>query len=940
MKNRNYVNLNINPCKMCMPMGAVQALKGIENTMVILHGSQGCSTYIRRHMAGHYNEPIDIGSSSLNEDGTVYGGEKNLKKGLENMITLYQPELIGVATTCLAETIGEDVRRITSEFMEEHPSKQIKIVPVSTPGYGGTQFEGYFSALLGIVREFAKDTSPNHKINVIVPNLNPGDVRNIKSILKAFEINYILLPDVSVTLDAPYEKEYSRIPRGGTRLAEIDKMAGAAATLELGITVPEKLSPGAYLKEAFGVPLYRCPLPMGVENTDILMNLLSKLSDKPVPTELQEERGRLIDGMIDSHKYNGEGRAVLYGEPELVYAVGKLCLENGIRPVLISTGSESEKLRQLFEKEKDLLVIDDTDFETIRNYSNELKANLWIGNSDGKFITEKEGIPLIRIGFPIHDRIGGQRLVCTGYHGTLRFLDDITNTLIERKHENYRQTMFEQFFQEGKEEAAMIPGKIVTTETTQLTETIKIAETMKSIKTAEIAKTAELAEIVETVKIAEIAETTEIAEIAEMIEKTETNLPTLEEKTKSHPCFSSGACKNARMHIPVAPACNISCNYCNRKFDCVNESRPGVTSEILSPEEAAIKFAAVKKKFPNLKVVGIAGPGDALANFDKTKKSIELIKEIDPGITFCLSTNGLMLPAYVDEIVTLGVSHVTVTINTVNPDIGAKIYREINYKGKKYTGTEGARLLLLNQLTGLMDLTSSGVVCKVNIVMLEGINEKDIESVVKRVKECGAIMTNIMPLIPSAGSVFENMPQTSNKELNKLREKCGVDLKQMYHCRQCRADAIGLLEEDRSAEFRMKGCGGHKAEKNTDCGSYTFAVASKSGLLVDEHFGHVEEFRIYRNFGEEIRLIEKREVNKFCTGAEECDTEESKMNKIMKTIEDCNAVLVLRIGYNPLKILEEKGIRVVQTCETIHEAVKKTVRLLSGAMDEEMKIII
>lgn len=882
MENRNFVNLNINPCKMCMPMGAVLALKGIENSMIVLHGSQGCSTYIRRHMAGHYNEPIDVASSSLNEEGTVFGGESNLKKALRNVIRLYHPEIIGVATTCLAETIGEDIQRITSEFEEEEGAGTCSIVPVSTPGYGGTHFEGYFAALTSVVHALAADSTPNGRINIITSCLNPGDVRNIKAILEAFQVDYILLPDVSKTLDAPYNKDFRRIPEGGTSIRDIKRMAGAVATIELGLTVPEAYSPGRYLKEKYGVPLYRCALPIGFRNTDRFIHTLSKLTGKAVPVSLLEERGRLLDGMIDSHKYNAEGRAVIYGDPELVYALSGLCLENGITPVLISTGSQNKALKQLIEsiqQDETPVILDETDFETIQTLAAELKANLLVGNSDGKVITERLGIPLVRTGFPIHDRVGGQRLAYTGYGGTMRLLDDLTNTLLESKYEKYRVNMLNKYFR------------------------VEGDEGMNKEKEAAAA----------------------VVPIAE--------------KTASHPCFSSGACNNARMHIPVAPECNISCNYCNRKYDCMNESRPGVTSEVLTPEEAAAKFVRVREKVPNLKVIGIAGPGDALANFENTRKSIELIRRIDPNITFCLSTNGLMLPFYADEIIKLGVSHVTVTINTVDPGIGAKIYRQVNYMGRKLKGREAADILLANQLAGLSYLSWKGIVCKVNIVMIKGINDAHIEEVVRKVKECGAFMTNIMPLIPAEGSVFQGLPMTSHKELNEMRRKCEIDLKQMYHCRQCRADAVGLLGEDRALEFSGKKCGGCSSKsKERKRKIYTFAVASKTGILVDQHFGHAKEFYIYEYADAAMRLVGKRPVRQYCDGQEECDSEENKIDEMIKVIGDCHAVLAMRIGYSPLKKLEEKNMKVIQVCSPIEEAIKNAVNEMENASERMMTV--
>lgn len=277
---------------------------------------------------------------------------------------------------------------------------------------------------------------------------------------------------------------------------------------------------------------------------------------------------------------------------------------------------------------------------------------------------------------------------------------------------------------------------------------------------------------------------------------------TIEERTLTHPCYNCIAHKYARMHIPVAPKCNVSCNFCNRKYDCVNETRPGVTSEVLTPEGARDKFKIVRDKVKNLTVVGIAGPGDPLANFEETKKSIELIKKESKDITFCLSTNGLMLPFYADKLIELGITHLTVTINAVDPKIGSKIYKFVNYLGDTLVGEEAGRALLNNQLSGLKYIAQKGIICKVNIVMIKGINDFHIPEIVKKVKECGAYMTNIMPLIPVKGSAFENNPTVNEIELNDMRRNCDLILKQMYHCKQCRADAIGTLDNDISGKFR------------------------------------------------------------------------------------------------------------------------------------------
>ena len=294
-----------------------------------------------------------------------------------------------------------------------------------------------------------------------------------------------------------------------------------------------------------------------------------------------------------------------------------------------------------------------------------------------------------------------------------------------------------------------------------------------------------------------------------------------QEKLRSiaeHPCYNPAAHQYARMHMPVAPACNISCNYCNRKFDCMNESRPGVTSEVLSAEQARDRFLAVKDKLSNLRVVGIAGPGDALAEFEKTKAAIELIKASDPDITICLSTNGLLLPDYADELIEMGIKHITVTMNAVDPAIGEKIYGNIHYHGKTYKNGTGAALLLENQLKGIRRVANAGAVVKVNIVMINGINDHHIPEVVKTAKDCGAFITNIMPLIPVEGTPFETIGELPMKELNAMRTQCGETLRQMYHCRQCRADAIGMLKEDISLEFRGMPCKAEPLEKKADKG--------------------------------------------------------------------------------------------------------------------------
>lgn len=450
-KKPNVRNVNENPCNMCMPMGGIIPFKGIENAMVLMHGSQGCATYMRRHIAEHFNEPVDVGSSSLNEKGTVYGGEKNLKQGLNNIIKLYHPNLIGVLTTCLAETIGEDVGRMSADYLQENGITNVDIVPVSTPGYGDTHAEGYWAAARAIVAHLARPTAAHDRINIIVPHLSCADVREIKRILDLMKIEYTLFPDYSETLDAPFAKPYRKIPAGGTKLADIAAMTGAKATIQFGVTAEDSVSPGKFLNDEYGVPLYNLPIPIGVENTDLFMNALTEISGSQMPESMALERGRLLDCMIDAHKYNFTGRMVVFGDPELVYAMTSTCLENGVHPVVIATGSKRSKLKDLLQprlnqKDEPSCLMTDSDFTRIRAKAREMEANLAIGHSDGRYLTEKEGLPLIRMGFPIHDRKGGQRILSVGYVGTALFIDRITNTILENKQKVYRKTMYDRYY--------------------------------------------------------------------------------------------------------------------------------------------------------------------------------------------------------------------------------------------------------------------------------------------------------------------------------------------------------------------------------------------------------------------------------------------------------------------------------------------------------------
>ena len=420
-----------------------------------------------------------------------------------------------------------------------------------------------------------------------------------------------------------------------------------------------------------------------------------------------------------------------------------------------------------------------------------------------------------------------------------------------------------------------------------------------------------------------------------------------------HPCYSASAQHQyARLHLPVAPACNMQCNYCNRKFDCSNESRPGVVSCLLTPEEALERVANVSEKLGNLAVVGIAGPGDPLANPDKTFETIELLNKNFPDLITCLSTNGLNLNLYADDVIALGTRHITVTLNTIDPFTGKQIYDWIYFGGKKYSGIEAAEVLLEEQLEGIRKVVAGGARVKINSVMIPGINDADIPNVSKVIKEIGGELHNIMPLIskPEFDTHFSRIGQRepTYDELTELRDICGVDMKMMRHCRQCRADAVGLLGEDQSACFskKTKNFGDflksypeplavekQKATKvRPSKKSMRVAVTTTSHNMVNQHFGHARQFLIYRVNEELVEFEGVRRVDQYCLGS--CDDDkEAVLDRAIEVLKGVDVVLTARIGHHPSMKLREAGI--VVSTDYAMETIDDAARMYCNAIFEE-----
>ncbi|UCD91858.1 MAG: nitrogenase cofactor biosynthesis protein NifB [Methanobacteriota archaeon] len=271
---------------------------------------------------------------------------------------------------------------------------------------------------------------------------------------------------------------------------------------------------------------------------------------------------------------------------------------------------------------------------------------------------------------------------------------------------------------------------------------------------------------------------------------------TLPDWASNHPCYNHQAsCKFARIHLPVAPNCNIQCKYCNRKFDCPNENRPGVASEILSPLDAVRRVRFARNKIENLSVVGIAGPGEPLAN-EETFETLKMVRRIHPDLHLCLATNGLLAPVYIDRLNELGLEFATVSIAAMDPYVGKKIYDWVRWNGNVFKGEFAFKVLSQNQWQAVELFVNSGILVKINTVFIPGVNDDQIGKIAKKAADMGAHMLNVMPLIPVEGSGFEGHRSPTNKEVKLVRDYCETSIPQMRHCAKCKADAVGLLGED------------------------------------------------------------------------------------------------------------------------------------------------
>jgi nitrogen fixation protein NifB len=383
-----------------------------------------------------------------------------------------------------------------------------------------------------------------------------------------------------------------------------------------------------------------------------------------------------------------------------------------------------------------------------------------------------------------------------------------------------------------------------------------------------------------------------------------------------HPCFNDAARHtHERVHLPVAPRCNVQCNFCNRKFDCASESRPGVSSALLSPAQALIYTRKLVESGHRLSVVGIAGPGDPFANAEETMETLRLIREEFPDMLLCVATNGLAVLPYVHDLAVLKVSHVSITVNALVPSEGAKIYAWVRDNRKLYRGEEGAALLWERQAAAIAAIRRENILLKINTIVLPGINDASIGAIAQTMTSLGATIMNCIPMYPVAGAEFEFLPEPTSEMMHRVRGEAGRFISLMNHCTRCRADAAGLLGGQNSTETvsLLQACAALPLDGSDN--RVLAAAASREGELVNQHLGHAERFWIYKKTPEGFEFVEHRKAPPAGTG-------DLRWAHIAKTLSDCHVLLVENAGNKPRILLEKNGLKIISMTGLIDDGLE------------------
>lgn len=431
--------LTINPAKTCQPVGAMYAALGVHGCLPHSHGSQGCCSYHRSVLTRHYREPVMAATSSFTEGSSVFGGQSNLLQAINTIFTVYNPEMIAVHTTCLSETIGDDVNQILQKARDEgHVPAGRHVLYCNTPSYVGSHVTGYSNMVSGFIKYFPQQLGPRkNTINIICGWVEPSDMREIRKISLEMGVNIILLPDTSDVLDAPMTGKHEFYPNGGTTVSEMVSMGDSRFTFALGPYCSEDAA--IKLENKCRVKFDTLELPIGIKATDRFITALSRVGNVSIPDSITSERGRLIDMAADMSKYLHGKRVALFGDPDILTPLVEFLLTLDMKPVYIVSGTPGKRfessLAALLSKkvpEAKYAVGERADTYLLHQWIKNEPVDLLIGNTYGKYISRDENIPFVRLGFPILDRVGHSYFTNLGYTGGMNIMVKMLNAIMDK----------------------------------------------------------------------------------------------------------------------------------------------------------------------------------------------------------------------------------------------------------------------------------------------------------------------------------------------------------------------------------------------------------------------------------------------------------------------------------------------------------------------------
>ena len=431
--------LTVNPAKTCQPVGAMYAALGVHGCLPHSHGSQGCCSYHRSALTRHYKEPVMAATSSFTEGSSVFGGQANLLQAIDNIFGIYEPQIIAVHSTCLSETIGDDLGQIVGKAKDDGRIPEGKhVVQASTPSYVGSHVTGYANMLEAFVKYFAFKTDEKlRQVNLLSGWVEPSDMRELKRLAGLMDVKTVLLPDTSDVVDTPMTGKYQMYPKGGTTIDEMVSMGNSMGTVALGEWGAK--SAAIALDNKCKVPFSMNDVPVGISATDRFIQALSTAGKVSIPEIISEERGRLMDMMTDMHQYFYGKRVALFGDPDTLLPLTEFLLDLDMKPVYIVSGTPGKRFTQRMEE-----ILGDKASETkfkngpnadmflLHQWIKEEPVDLLIGNTYGKYIARDENIPFVRMGFPIIDRVGHSYFPTVGYQGGLRILEKILGAIMDK----------------------------------------------------------------------------------------------------------------------------------------------------------------------------------------------------------------------------------------------------------------------------------------------------------------------------------------------------------------------------------------------------------------------------------------------------------------------------------------------------------------------------